>query len=86
MNRCRTCKFFHAAANNDDTGSCHRYPPTVQPVPLTIELPDDSNDRQADTGELHIEVELRTNYPFVDADDWCGEQRQLAFPRDEAQR
>ena len=83
MNRCRTCKFFHDA-DDVDSGWCHRYPPTVLPVPLVIELPDDSNDRQADTGELHVEVELRTTYPTVDAGDWCGEHRQLAFPRDEA--
>jgi len=84
MNRCCTCKFFYAASDNVDVGGCHRYPPTWQPVPLTVELPDDSNDRQADTGELHVEVELRTTYPTVDAGDWCGEHRQLAFPRDEA--
>lgn len=84
MNRCRTCKFFDAA-NNADTGHCRRYPPTVQPVPLSIELPDDNNDRQADTGALRIEGALETIYPTVDAEDWCGEQRQLAFPRDEVQ-
>jgi len=85
MNRCRTCKFFMPDAEADHVGDCHRYPPTWQPVPMWIELPDRARGRQADTGYQHIEVEQQTAYPAVDAEGWCGEHRQLAFPRDEEQ-
>jgi hypothetical protein len=78
MNRCRTCKFFMPDAEADHVGDCHRYPPTWQPVPMWIAPPDH-------IGFQHIEVEQQTAYPAVDAEGWCGEHRQLAFPRDEEQ-
>jgi hypothetical protein len=58
---CDLCK--HWVRVVDDTGACHRYPPTV-----TGKVMSDAMESW--------DVYLRTVFPITQEEDWCGEHSE----------
>jgi len=81
MNRCRTCTFYEleapAEGNAPEIGRCHRNPPVMLAELLALNATRD--------GYRAAEYWF-ADWPQVTSEGWCGEHRQLAFPRTEADK
>lgn len=59
---CFSCRFYFGAPRSE-IGFCRKLPPVVMPFEW---------DNSPDAAECMHQVEMRSVYPVVPTDDWCG--------------
>lgn len=64
--RCNNCSYFNKV--DEDGGECRRYPPIVVCGPYDV--------HKGPITPPRLSYELRTEFPDVQLDQWCGEFKQ----------